>query len=85
MEDDNKTALGKITFVTRFLPSENKVYTYITGPELAEIHLEFDEQTTNQRDGAYDTGHQNRQDQQSGDQATSIKEDKALVTIMEDM
>ena len=24
-----KTALGKITFVTRFLPSENKVYTYI--------------------------------------------------------
>ena len=25
----NKTALGKITFVTRFLPSENKVYTYI--------------------------------------------------------
>ena len=26
----NKTALGKITFVTRFLPSENKVYTYST-------------------------------------------------------
>ena len=25
----NKTALGKITFVTRFLPSENKAYTYI--------------------------------------------------------
>ena len=25
----NKTALGKITFVTSFLPSENKVYTYI--------------------------------------------------------
>ena len=25
----NKTALGKITFVTRFLPSENKLYTYI--------------------------------------------------------
>ena len=24
-----KTALGKITFVTRFLPSENKVYSYI--------------------------------------------------------
>ena len=23
------SALGKITFVTRFLPSENKVYTYI--------------------------------------------------------
>ena len=47
--------------------------------------FEVDEQTTNQRDGAYDTGHQNRQDQQSGDQATSMKEDKALVTIMEDM
>ena len=30
----------------------------ITGPELAEINLEFDEQTTNQRDGAYDTGHE---------------------------
>ena len=25
----NKTALEEITFVTRFLPSENKVYTYI--------------------------------------------------------
>ena len=23
--------MGKITFVTRFLPSENKVYTYIRG------------------------------------------------------
>ena len=57
----------------------------ITGLELAEIHLEVDEQTTNQHDGAYDTGHHNRQDQQSGDQATSMKEDKALVTIMEDM
>ena len=57
----------------------------ITGPELAEIHIEVDEQTTNQRGGAYDTGHQNRQVQQSGDQATSMKEDKALVTIMEDM
>ena len=53
--------------------------------ELAEIHIEVDEQTTNQRGGDYDTGHQNRQDQQSGDQATSMKEDKALVTIMEDM
>ena len=36
----------------------------ITGQELAEIHLEVDEQTTNQHDGAYDTGHQNRQDSQ---------------------
>ena len=27
----NKTALGKITFVTRFLPSENKVYTNDVG------------------------------------------------------
>ena len=34
----------------------------ITGPELAKIHLEVEEQTTNQHDGAYDTGHQHRQD-----------------------
>ena len=32
----------------------------ITGPELAKIHLEVEEQTTNQHDRAYDTGHQHR-------------------------
>ena len=57
----------------------------ITGPELAKIHLEVEEQTKNQHDGAYDTGHQHRQDQQSGVQAASVKEDKALVTMLEEM
>ena len=57
----------------------------ITGPELAKIHLEVEEQTTNQHDGAYDTGHQHRQDQQSGVQAASVKEDNALVTMLEEM
>ena len=57
----------------------------ITGPALANIHLEVEEQTTNQHDGAYDTGHQHRQDQQSGVQAASVQEGKALVTMLEDM
>ena len=30
----NKTALGKITFVTRFLPSENKVYIHALKKEI---------------------------------------------------
>ena len=30
------TVLGKITFVTRFLPSENKVYTYITNSSFSQ-------------------------------------------------
>ena len=38
----------------------------ITWPELAKIHLQVEEQTTNQHDGAYDIGHQHRQYQQSG-------------------
>ena len=37
----------------------------ITWPELAKIHLQVEEQTTNQHDGAYDIGHQHRQYQQS--------------------
>ena len=57
----------------------------ITGPELGEIHLEVEEQTTNQHDGAYDTEHQHCQDQQSGVQAACVKEDKALVTMLEEM
>ena len=55
----------------------------ITGPELTKIHLEVEEQTTNQHDGVYDTGHHHRQYQQSGVQAASVKEDKALVTMLE--
>ena len=57
----------------------------IAGPELAKIHLEVEEQTTNQHDGAYDTGYQHRQDKQSGVYAAPVKEDKALVTMLEEM
>ncbi len=57
----------------------------ITGPELAKVHLEVEEQTTNQHDGAYDTGHRHRHDQQYGVQAASVKEDKTLVTMLEEM
>ena len=39
----------------------------------------------NQHDGAYGTGHQHRQDQQSGVQAASVEEDKALMTMLEYM
>ena len=38
----------------------------ITWPELAKIHLQVEEQTTNQHEGAYDIGHQHCQYQQSG-------------------
>ena len=50
-----------------------------------QIHLEVEEQTRNQHDGAYDTGHEHRQDQQSGVHAASVEEDKALVTMLEKM
>ncbi len=56
----------------------------ITGPELGKIHLEVEEPTTNQHGGAYGTGHQHRQDQQSGVQAASVKEDKTLVTMLDE-
>ena len=47
--------------------------------------IEVEEQTSNQHDGAYDTGHQHRKDQQSAVQAASVKEDKALVKMLEEM
>ena len=52
----------------------------ITGPELAKIHLEVEEQTTKQHDGAYDTGHQHRTCDNVGRDGKSISRTQAMLT-----
>ncbi len=51
----------------------------ITEPELAKIHLEVEEQTTNQHDGAYDTGHQHRTCDNVGRDGKSISRTQAML------